>query len=96
LCLTASSNEEFIDKLTAFRAKNIENIVGVFRGVDPSYFNVSALAGFTTENGGYLSHAATIAREFGLPYISGISIDQFRDEDYLILDTDNEQVIIRR
>ena len=95
-CLTASSNDEFIDKLAAFKAKNIENIIGVFKGVDLSYFNVSALAGFTTENGGYLSHAATIAREFRLPYITGIDFDQFRDEDYLILDTENEQVIIRR
>ena len=95
-CLTASSNEEFFDKLAAYRAKNIENIVGVFKGIEPSYFNMSALVGFTTENGGYLSHAATIAREFRLPYITGIGFDQFRDEDYVILDTENEQVIIRR
>jgi hypothetical protein len=95
-CLTASSNEEFIDKLAIFRAKNIENIVGVFKGVELSYFNISALAGFTTESGGYLSHAATIAREFRLPYLTGIGFDQFRDEDYVILDTENEQVIIRR
>ncbi len=95
-CLTANSNEEFFDKLAAYRAKNIENIVGIFKGVDPSYFNVSALVGFTTENGGYLSHAATIARESRLPYISGIGFDQFRDEDYVILDTENEQVLYRR
>jgi phosphohistidine swiveling domain-containing protein len=94
LCLTASSNEEFFDKLAAFRGKNIENIVGVFKGIEPSYFNISALVGFTTESGGYLSHAATIAREFRLPYITGIGFDQFRDEDYVILDTENEQVII--
>ena len=31
-CLTASSNEEFFEKLAAFRAKKIENIIGVFRG----------------------------------------------------------------
>jgi phosphohistidine swiveling domain-containing protein len=96
ICLTASSNEEFIDKLASYREKNIENIVGVFKGIELSYFNVSALVGFTTESGGYLSHAATIAREFRLPYITGISFDQFRDGDYLILDTENEQVLIRR
>lgn len=95
-CLTASSHDEFIVKLAAYKEKNFASIVGIFKGVEPSYFNMSALAGFTTENGGFLSHAATIAREFRLPYISGISIDQFRDEDYLILDTENEQVIIRR
>lgn len=95
-CLMASSNEEFFEKLAAYRAKNIENIVGVFKGIEPSYFNMSALVGFTTENGGYLSHAATIAREFRLPYITGIGFDQFRDEEYVILDTENEQVIIRR
>jgi hypothetical protein len=95
-CLTASNNEQFFEKLAVYRAKNIENIVGVFKGIEPSYFNMSALVGFTTENGGYLSHAATIAREFRLPYLTGIGFDQFRDEDYLILDTENEQVIIRR
>ena len=95
-CLTASSNDEFINKLAVFRAKTIENIIGVFRGVELSYFNMSALVGFTTEHGGYLSHAATIAREFRLPYITDVGFDQFRDEDYLILDTENEQVIIRR
>lgn len=96
ICLTASSNEEFIDKLASYREKNIENIVGVFKGIELSYFNVSALVGFTTESGGYLSHAATIAREFRLPYITGIGFDQFRDGDYLILDTENEQVLNRR
>jgi phosphohistidine swiveling domain-containing protein len=95
-CLTASSNEEFIDKLDSYRAKNIEPIVGVFKGIEPSYFNVSALVGFATESGGYLSHAATVAREFRLPYISGIRFDKFRDEDYVTLDTENEQVIIRQ
>jgi phosphohistidine swiveling domain-containing protein len=95
-CLTASSNDEFIVKLAAYRARSIENIIGVFKGIELSYFNVSALAGFITENGGYLSHAATIAREFRLPYITGIGFDQFRDEDYVILDTESEQVIIRR
>lgn len=95
-CLTASSNEEFIEKLAAFRAKNIESIIGVFKGMDISYFNVSALAGFVTESSSDLSHAATIAREFRLPCITGIGFGQFRDEDYLILDTENEQVIIRR
>lgn len=95
VCLTASSNEEFIDKLASYREKNIENIVGVFKGIELSYFNVSALVGFTTENGAFLSHAATIAREFRLPYISEIGFDQFRDGDYVIIDTENEQVIIR-
>jgi phosphohistidine swiveling domain-containing protein len=96
ICLTASSNEEFIDKLASYREQKIENIIGVFKGIELSYFNLSALVGFTTENGGFLSHAATIAREFRLPYISGIGFDQFRDKDYVILDTENYQVMIRR
>ena len=95
-CLTASSNEEFIDKLASYREKNIDNIIGIFKGIEPSYFNVSALAGFATESGGYLSHAATIAREFRLPYITDIGFDQFHDKDYVILDTENEQMIVRQ
>jgi phosphohistidine swiveling domain-containing protein len=96
LCLTAKSNEEYLKKLATYRTDNIENIIGVFKGVELSYFNLSALVGFTTENGGYLSHAAIIAREFRLPYITGIRVDQFQDGDYVILDTENEQVIYRR
>jgi len=96
VCLTACSNDEYLRKLAAYRADKREQIIGVFKGVELSYFNLSALAGFTTENGGYLSHAATIAREFRMPYITGIKVDQFQDGDYVILDTENEQVIYRR
>ena len=96
VCLTAKSNEEYLKKLVAYRDEGIEQIIGVFKGVELSYFNLSALVGFTTENGGYLSHAATIAREFRIPYITGVKMDHFQDGDYLILDTENEQVIYRR
>jgi len=96
ICLTAHSNGEYLRKLAAYREDKREPIIGVFKGVELSYFNLSALAGFTTENGGYLSHAATISREFRIPYISGINVDQFQDGDYVILDTENEQVIYRR
>ena len=96
VCLTAHSNDEYLRKLTSYRADKREPLIGVFKGVELSYFNLSALAGFTTENGGYLSHAATIAREFRIPYITGITVDQFQDGDYVILDTENEQVIYRR
>ena len=96
ICLTAKSNDEYLKKLAAYRVDYIENIIGIFKGVELSYFNLSALAGFTTENGGYLSHAATIAREFRIPYITGIKFDQFQDGDYIILDTENKQVIYRK
>lgn len=96
VCLTAQSNDEYLRKLAAFKAANRGPIVGVFKGVELSYFNLGALAGFTTERGGYLSHAATIAREFRIPYITGIDVDQFQDGDYVILDTENEQAIYRR
>ena len=93
VCLTARSNAEYLKKLAVYRSENIENIIGVFKGVELSYFNLGALTGFTTENGGYLSHAATISREFRLPYITGINVDNFQDGDYVILDTENNQVI---
>ena len=94
-CLVAKSNEEYLRKLAAYKAKDEQNIIGVFKGVELSYFNLGALTGFITENGGYLSHAATIARELRLPYLTGIDIDQFQDGDYVILDTENDQVIFK-
>jgi phosphohistidine swiveling domain-containing protein len=96
ICLTAHSNEEYLKKLAAYKADKIESIIGVFKGVELSYFNLSALAGFTTENGGYLSHAATIAREFRITYITGIRLDNFQDGDHVFLDTEHEQVIFRK
>jgi phosphohistidine swiveling domain-containing protein len=96
VCLAAKTNEEYLKKLADFRNKNISSIIGVFKGVELSYFNLSALSGFTTENGGYLAHAATIAREFKIPYITNVNFDHFRDGDYVILDTENDQVIYRR
>ncbi len=96
VCLTATSNKEYLSKLSAYKAEGVEQIIGVFKGVELSYFNLGSLAGFTTENGGYLSHAATIAREFKIPYITGISLDYLQDGDYVILDTENEQIIYRR
>ena len=93
VCLTAKSNEEYIKKLTAYKADNIEPIIGVFKGVEQSYYNLGALAGFTTENGGFLSHAATIAREMNIPYITGINFAEFKDGIFVRLDTENEQVI---
>ena len=95
ICLTARSNEEYLRKLAAYRADNIENIIGIFKGVELSYFNLGALVGFTTENGGFLAHAATIAREFRLPYVTNINQDHFQDGDYVIMDTENEQVIFK-
>jgi phosphohistidine swiveling domain-containing protein len=96
VCLTAQTNEEYLKKLVAYREGKKTPIIGVFKGVELSYANLGALAGFTTERGGFLSHAATIAREFRIPYITGIKVDQFEDGDYVILDTENEQVIYRK
>lgn len=96
ICLTAQTNEEYLKKLAVYRTEKRGPIIGVFKGVELSYFNLGALAGFTTERGGFLSHAATIAREFCIPYITGIKTDELKDGDYVILDTENEQVIYRR
>lgn len=93
VCLTAKNNEEYLKKLAVCQVENTGPIIGIFKGVELSYFNLGALAGFTTENGGFLSHAATIAREFKIPYITGITFEGFNDGDFVILDTENEQVI---
>ena len=95
VCITAKSNEEYLRKMAIYRDDNVGNIIGIFKGVELSYFNLGALAGFTTENGGYLSHAATISREFRLPYITGINVDIFQDGDYVVFDTENNQVMYK-
>ena len=96
ICLVAKSNEEYLKKLASYRLDGVENIIGIFKGVEQSYFNLSALKGFTTENGGYLSHAATIAREFHLPYITGINMGHFEDGDYVIFDAENDQIMYKK
>ncbi|MBV6505194.1 MAG: hypothetical protein ILNGONEN_00752 [Syntrophorhabdaceae bacterium] len=96
VCLVAHSNQEYWEKLATYRAEKKEPIIGVFKGVELSYFNISVLAGFTTERGAFLAHAATIARELRIPYVTGIRTDELQDGDYVILDTVNEQVLYRR
>jgi len=46
----------------------------VARSVDPAWTAVfGLLAGLVTEHGGQLSHAAIVAREYGLPAVAGIA-----------------------
>lgn len=96
ICLKARDSQEFYKKLINFKKKGYQDIIGFFKGLELSYLNLTELTGIVTENGGYLAHAATIARENNLPYISNIKIDTFNDEDYIILDTTNHQVIYRK
>jgi len=96
ICLTAKSTTEFYKKLLEYRKQGITNIIGLFKGVELSYFNLTELAGIITENGGQLAHAATIARENNIPYISNVEIDKFQDGSYLIMDTTNHSIIYRQ
>lgn len=92
-CLTAKNSYEFHRKLILYRREGIENIIGVFKSVDPAYIKICELRGFITENGGFLAHAATIARESNVPYIFNIKVDVFRDRQYVVIDTKNEMVV---
>jgi phosphoenolpyruvate synthase/pyruvate phosphate dikinase len=94
-CLIAKTPNEFYEKLIEFRSNGIENIIGVFESVDLAYVNITELKGFITEHGGYLAHAATIARENNFPYISNLKIGLFKNYQYIVFDTSNNQVIYR-
>lgn len=92
-CLIARDSIEFHEKLTAFRKEGIENIIGVFKSVEPAYFKICELNGFVTEFGGFLAHAATIAREYNIPYITDVKIDLFQDGDNIRFETAKNKLI---
>ena len=95
-CVVAENSQEFYDKLIKRRGiGSSENIIGIFKSIDPGYINLEELAGIITEHGGHLAHAATICREKNIPYISNINIDKFKDGNYIIFDTSKHQVIYR-
>ncbi len=95
ICLVAHNNQEYYEKLIDYRKKGITDIIGFFKGLELSYANLPSLKGIVTENGGYLAHAGTIAREHNIPYISDVNIEQFKDGYHVILDTSNHKVIYR-
>ncbi len=95
ICLVARNNQEYYEKLITYRKKGITQIIGFFKGLELSYANLPSLKGIVTENGGYLAHAGTIAREHNIPYISDVNIEQFKDGYHVILDTSNHKVIYR-
>ncbi|MBN2088425.1 hypothetical protein JW964_02380 [candidate division KSB1 bacterium] len=95
ICLVARNNQEYYEKLIDYRKKGITHIIGFFKGLELSYANLPSLKGIVTENGGYLAHAGTIAREHNIPYISDVDIEQFKDGYHVILDTSNHKVIYR-
>lgn len=96
ICLVARNPDEYFKKLIKYRKQGIKDIIGVFSGVEPAYFNLRELKGFITEHGSLLAHAATIARENNIPYISNVKIDVFQDGDFIIFDVQNSQVIYQR
>jgi len=96
ICLVAKNPDEYFEKLIKYRKEGIKDIIGVFSGVEPAYFNLRELKGFITKHGGLLAHAATIARENNIPYISDVNIDLFQDGDFIIFDAHNSQVIYQR
>jgi phosphohistidine swiveling domain-containing protein len=95
ISLIARSTQEYYEKLVEYRGRGVKDIIGIFKAIELSYCNLNELSGIVTENGGYLAHAATIAREYNIPYISDIPIGYFRDGYYVILDTNNHKVIYR-
>lgn len=95
ICLVARNNQEYYEKLINYRKKGITHIIGFFKGLELSYANLPSLKGIVTENGGYLAHAGTIAREHNIPYISDVNIEQFKDGYHVILDTSNHKIIYR-
>jgi pyruvate,water dikinase len=64
----------------------------VARSVDPGWTPLfSRAGGIVTEIGGLLSHAATVAREYGIPYVAGVKDvkDRIRSGCSLTVDGDN-------
>jgi pyruvate,water dikinase len=54
-------------------------------------------AGLVMETGGYLSHGAIVAREYGIPAVANLPgvLDAVGDGDWLIVDGDHGRVLRR-
>jgi pyruvate,water dikinase len=75
-----------------------EGDVIVTTATNPSYSMILGLAGaIVTEHGGAYSHAAIVAREFGIPCVVGVGgvTRWFRDGDEIVVNAD-EGVVSRR
>ena len=94
--LIARTGEEFCEKMLAFHEKGIYDIIGFFKGLELSYIDLPKLKGFVTVEGGFLSHAATIARENNIPYITNVSMDGLSDGCLVIMDTYQHQIIFKK
>jgi pyruvate,water dikinase len=70
----------------------------VARSVDPGWTPLfSRAGGIVTEIGGMLSHAATVAREYGIPYVAGVTgvKERIKSGAALTVDGDNGMVYIQ-
>jgi len=70
----------------------------VARAVDPGWTPLfSSVSGVVTEIGGILSHAATVAREYRIPYIAGVenAKKKISEGTMVTLDGDNGMVFLR-
>ena len=69
----------------------------VTRSLTPSEFAVldkEKLLGIVTQQGGSTSHVAIMAKERGIPMVSGVNIDKIKNGDFLIVDGYTGNVII--
>ncbi len=85
-------NARFIDQVKDWREGDI--LLSWY--TDPEWMHIlSKSSGIVTAVGGFLCHAAIIARELGIPCVIGIGPDQMKkiwNEDYLTIDGDKGTV----
>ncbi|HDN79877.1 MAG TPA: PEP-utilizing enzyme, partial [Chloroflexi bacterium] len=73
-----------------------EGDVLVARAVDPAWTMVfGKVAGLVMEVGGQLSHGAVVAREYGIPAVSGVQgiTSMVRDGEVIVVDGYSGRII---
>lgn len=76
------------------KSKNIDKVILVVEYLDTAWLPILPnLSGIITEIGGTLSHVSIVAREHGIPMMSGVKIDELNDLEKIDLDCYTNSIV---
>lgn len=94
--LVARTNIELVKKYDQYCEEGIINIIGIFPAMDPSYGTRSNFVGLITQFGGPLAHAAIIARDNKIPYLTNVQIRRIPDKAEIKIDGTEGKIYVKK